>query len=56
MIWESVIVAVGVFLAGLYIRGGLITLAIEMSKVAREIHIHAETMNEIKHSGIGIDN
>lgn len=41
--------------AGL-ISSSLNNLSEAIRTIARQIHVHAETMNEIKHQGIGIDN
>lgn len=51
-----IMVAGGFVLFGLsLIAHAIWILANNIGKVAHEIHIHAETMNEIRHDGIGID-
>ena len=51
-----------IFVGGtILISGGLISIGLNnlsesIRLIARQIHVHAETMNEIKHQGIGIDN
>ena len=51
-----------VFVGGMIlVSAGLISfslnnLAEAIRTIAKQIHVHAETMNEIKHQGIGIDN
>lgn len=44
-----------ILFASINIKYAIDGLSSAIREVARQIHVHAETMNEIKHQGIGID-
>lgn len=56
MVGGLIFVGVMILASAGLISFGFNNLAEAIRTIARQIHIHAETMNEIKHQGIGIDN
>ena len=44
-----------ILFASVIVKCAIDGLSDAIREVLRQIHVHAETMNEIKHQGIGID-